>query len=76
MSNRIVWAIAMVMVIFAAIGCGSSTPEHQVQPLASRPENPFTSLKTPEEKIEYIKKSPAPESAKEEAIAKIKAGKL
>jgi hypothetical protein len=70
-------AIAL-LVALAASGCGSSEPAHEVRPLAARPEAPndLANLKTPEQKIEYIRNSPAPPEEKEKAIAQIRAGKL
>lgn len=70
-----------LLVPFAALvvaGCGSSEPQHQVQPLSARPpvQNDYQNLKTPEDKIRYIENSKAPESEKQKAIAQIKAGKL
>lgn len=63
---------------FALVGCGSSQPEHQEQPLSARPpvESNFKQLKTKEEKIKYIQESKAPDSEKQRAIAEIEAGRL
>jgi hypothetical protein len=68
--------IFCLSVILLACGCGSSQPEHEVKPLTARPvdKNAPTQFSTPEEKIRYIENSKAPESVKQQAIAKIKAG--
>jgi hypothetical protein len=65
-------------IVAGLVGCGASAPEHAVKPLKARPvvQNPFTSASTAEDKIRFIQGSKAPDSVKESAIARVKAGQL
>jgi len=66
------------LLAIALTGCGSSEPAHEVKPLTTRPAptQDMTKLTTPEEKIQYIENSKAPDSVKKQAIQQIKDGKL
>jgi len=64
--------------LLAAASCGSSEPAHEVKPLTARPAptQDMSKLTTPEEKIQYIENSKAPDAVKKQAIQQIKDGKL
>ena len=70
--------VSWVVLALVLGGCGSSQPEHAIQPIKALPpvKNAFKDLKTPEEKIKFVENSRAPENAKQDAIARIKAGQL
>ena len=75
---EVVRLLALGAVLIALAGCGSAEPAREVTPLTARPpvENDFSKLKTPEEKIEFIQKSKAPDAEKARAISQVRAGAL
>jgi hypothetical protein len=76
MSTRsLKWVVSPLIGSLVLCGCGSSAPEHQVKPLTQRAPslNMYQDLST-EGKIKFIQHSRAPESVKETAIAKLRAG--
>lgn len=75
---RSVGKVIVTLFVASCVWACGSEPQREVKPLTSRPTPTvdYTKLRTPEEKIAYIENSNAPESEKQAAIERIKAGKL